>query len=379
MFTLIISFFAFSVFERLTGRKVNFKPKPNYILAFILGILLWYGQLTTTSSNLVSFVTHLPNSFSTLLSSDSISNDIGKLQLQSSNVNTQQNLQNAYTQNQRQIQSFGNNQPIVSSKNYQPELNYSQGFIGFIKGPVSAFAGAALIIIYIGFAYGFEIIGMIPTNKKGSLNDALIALELFALSCIPLVAIILLVPSIAQDYNLSRAYMQLLMVFSPFAAIGFLRILSIFKIKKLEPIILSTFLSLFFIYTSGLAYLVFGGATYLTLDNYGYDYEKFYTTNSDILAARWLNDNDKRNVPVYADEYGQLKLQAYTDLARYRTSLFPSLIDKGSFVYLDRANLIDDTAFITYGNQEIEYKVPLSQLTTSENTIYNVNGDEVLL
>lgn len=378
MFTLIAFYALHAILKLALGKKIDIPNRPSliYPLVFILGIVLWFGQLAPTSSNLTQFITKLPSSFSTILTADSLGNSVTKLQLQSSNVNTQENLNNVF-QKTSQGADFKSLEPIDTAKDYEPQLSFSPTFDNIVKGPLARIGSAAGLAIYIALAYGLEAIGMIVVFLKRSSYKKMLLLEILSLACVPLVALIVLVPAIAVDYNLSRAYMQLLILFSPFAAVALTWIYSFFKLKR-TPIITAALLSVFLLYSSGINAAIFGGQAYVTLGNFGYDYDKFYTTDSEVRAADWLVGNYSSNTPVYTDKYGGLLLQARTGITRYRGELFANVIDKNSYVYLRTANLKRAVAFTTFGNQEIEYTVPLDVLMNAQNTVYT-SGDTNIL
>jgi uncharacterized membrane protein len=132
------------------------------------------------------------------------------------------------------------------------------------------------------------------------------------------------------------------------------------------------------VFSSGLSSLVFGGPAYLTLENFGYDYDKFYTTSSDIHAANWLGNHAVNNLPVYTDTYGHLKLQAYANITRSRTDLFVNIIGKDSYIYLDETNVVRGIAFTTSGDQQIQYTLAKTPLSKNKNTVYSAQGVAVL-
>jgi len=379
MFTLLIFYIVYFLFKKFYKRSTLTVSRPSiyYLLIIILGIMLWFGQITTTSSNLTQFITHLPSTFSTLLSSDSLNNDLSKIQFRNSNTNTLQNLNKNFKQTTKEFSNYYNLSPIPNSQNYQPQLTSSITITPKISGFLAGVSNIVSTTIYIAIAYGLELIGMTIVIIKRKKYKKLLLLDMLAFACIPLVVIILLVPSIAVDYNLSRAYMQLLILFAPFAAIA---LFSLYKIIKFRHAMVATgiILGIFLLYTTGLYNLVFGGSAFINLENFGYDHDKFYTSNAEVYSIKWLQTNYVSKIPVYSDEYGALKIQAYSNINSIRGILYPNLVETNSYVFLDNTNIKEDIAFTNTQNQDIEYAVPLGTLSYSMNTIYVSNNVKIL-
>ena len=143
-----------------------------------------------------------------------------------------------------------------------------------------------------------------------------------------------------------------------------------------RDLIITIFLVVFFLQSSGLINQYLGGVPYLNLNNYGDGYNKYYTLTSEIDAARWLERN-RDAVEIYADEIASLNLSAYANLVDIRYDVFPSTITKSSYIYLSNINVNSAISFVSYNIDFITYKTPIEFISDNKNLIYNNGSSQI--
>jgi uncharacterized membrane protein len=182
-----------------------------------------------------------------------------------------------------------------------------------------------------------------------------------------------ILPVVSQEYNLSRLYMQILILISIPAVFGVM-LLTIFFGKKLRAPILAGFFILNFLYILGFFNQIFGGTASLTLNNFGDDYDRFYTHSAEVYSAKWLAANRDDKIPIFADFLSSLKLKSFAFINGTDEAILPSVITRNSYFYLSYANVIQGRADAIYKNIALTYSYPTEFLTENKNLIYS-NGE----
>ena len=186
-----------------------------------------------------------------------------------------------------------------------------------------------------------------------------------------LLLLLLLLPAALKEYNLERLYFQQLITWAPVGVLGGVACLGwwrsgIWRFYTLGAL----YVAQLWLY-SGVVFALTGGPALITLNNYGEDYDKFVTHDSEIAAARWLGDTHA-NVKIYSGSPGRNQLWAYgqipgTDII---TETLPAVIDRDSYVYLTRLNTAGGRALFQYGNDEYAYTGPQAFLEAHKNLLY---------
>ncbi len=170
----------------------------------------------------------------------------------------------------------------------------------------------------------------------------------------------------ASDYNQERAFLQAMVPLSICMAWLLDQATSwvASKHRRLLPgglvaLGFTAALALFFFTTSGLRGPIVGGGTPTNLADKGEDYERFYVTQNDLAAARWLNRVAPPGDIVSTDRYGALRVLGATGRQQaVLPVLTPETIDRYSWVYADTANFAGGRARGEEGNSVAVYHWP---------------------
>ena len=177
-------------------------------------------------------------------------------------------------------------------------------------------------------------------------------------------------------YNLSRVYLQSLTVLCLPAIIGGLTAFSF--ISKVRKQIVGIIFVLFFLFSTGFIFQLFGGGTtFMHLNNYGDEFDRRYTHESEIASAKWLSLNMQRSALVYADQLANLRLISFGNANGVKYEIFPFTIDKNAYVYLSYTNLNERKAFINYTGDLLSYNYPVNFLNDNKNLLYNNGGSGI--
>ena len=333
------------------------------ILLFMM-TFLWYSQITTGFSNIITFVTK---------SFDSIPNLLDESNQASGQSLTQQlnpfsTSKAAETQYNDYIKSLKTSKDSITPQrsgipNVTPP-RISQSVIdrasllrGFVKD-------LGKVLVALG---GIILIARLVKRKDYNNQNVL------ALSAIILLGIIVALPFISINYDYNRAYQQLLIVIAP------LFVLAFSLVKKIkDPSILIAIFSAFYLLLLSYAYSVpLGGAdTGITFSNNGSNYDADYTHKSDVIAANWLVSNTTSRTPVYADSYANYKINLANNSApneSVNTDLFDYASKPYDYVYTDFANNKYGLSMFTYNGNLLVFKMPNSDLSADKNLVYS-NG-----
>jgi hypothetical protein len=137
-------------------------------------------------------------------------------------------------------------------------------------------------------------------------------------------------------------------------------------------------LAVVLINTSYLLGAVLGGGTSANLTNSGTAFERFYTTTPEFAAAQWLGKFVLPGQLVYADEYGQLRLDEVTDTQHGLVlDLTPMTLDQNAWIYASRTNVINGRAFALYNNHTATYVFPADFLLGNYDLVYTDGSSEV--
>ena len=227
------------------------------------------------------------------------------------------------------------------------------------------------------FAMGFMVlIGIFVLLKRNSaLAKIDVEYKLLCLGSLIIIFLFLAFPATGNYYGLTRIYAQVLVLLAFPAVLGGFFILKIFTDKYRYILLLVILLS--FSYSSGLIFQFFGGDTYISLNNFGKEYDEFYTLDTEVKSAQWLDRNSIPSALVSADMVARLRLSSYTEIDNVDQNLFPALINKGTYVYLSNTNFSRDTAFAMSGVYHISYNMPTQFLSQNKNLVYNNSGSAI--
>jgi uncharacterized membrane protein len=172
-------------------------------------------------------------------------------------------------------------------------------------------------------------------------------------------------------------YLQGLLFFSFLTVLGGCYLFYKFRLDKIGYFILGLTLILFFLSSTGLVSQIIGGNPLLPLNNFGEEYNSFYTTQLDAKSAVWLANKREDNRMIYADEIAGLRLISSAYINDYIFDILPSTIDTRSYVYLSQTNVEKGKVYKRYNIGFLAYDTPIEFLNSNKNLIYNNGGSEV--
>jgi len=390
---ILIIYFLLSQLAKITkfkNLKLHFSLK--YIILMIIFAFLWESQLASTSGNFGYFLTSTITSISKGVSVDMISGGFQRLAFKNLDINNVNNVKINY---QTMTKDYLNKGLVLFSKetykNYKPEPILSENILNSafdnIRSPILLILKIFKLlltdilpiigIIYLLRLYLFRYLRGNKINLLNANKDKGINMLIMCMSTLPLVFMIIFLPFVATQYNLTRLYIQGLIILSSLTIIGGMYLLLKLRMMKFSYTIMASLLVLFFLYSNGFIYQIVGGPPLLILNNFGLEYDRFYITQSDINSAKWLAINKKSNSMLYSDEVSGLRLTSFGHILDYNYDILPSTIDKRAYVYLSFTNVHKSKVYKRYDIDLLEYTTPIEFLNSNKNLVYNNGGSEI--
>jgi uncharacterized membrane protein len=188
--------------------------------------------------------------------------------------------------------------------------------------------------------------------------------------------------TLAADYNSSRLFLQCLFILALLEAALVDMVVTRLKSRSWVELALFGGLSLLllvaFVGNSGLAALVTGGNPPLILYNNGADYAGLYPDAQEKATVQWLAAAVPPQRVIYADYFGQLRLDQFTSL---RTAVFndvtPRTIDQHAWIFASTTNVVDHLTWGATNSGLLEFVFPASFLDEYFNVVYSTGSTEV--
>ncbi len=395
-FTLTyLSILCYKAYEKRHIRKTKtivYHKEKFYLNGMVLAYLLffgfiWYVQVTPTADTLFNFaeksIDNIDNIFNRELQSTEQSvfeqfNLFGK----------QENPPSMEEQAAEIVATFKEQYP--NHNYYDPKTYADYSFEPKISGdPAKEDRAAAAttvtgirqilkalgsLFISIGTTY-YLVAQFLRKNepfKKQNLEHTLMILIAFIL----LVGLLVL-PFISLSYDTGRTYQQMLFVLSPMLLFGLGPLLN----HKRQVLFFTLFIALYFLFLSGTVHHFFGGPeTKLFLANHGYEHDSLYTHQSDIASGEWLYTHYDPDKTIYIDSFSSYKLllsQKIRLQREFNPNIFPEVIQKDDYVYLDYNNFANDQAIKLTKIAPLTYNYPDEFLEDNKNLVYS-NGESVI-
>ncbi|HSW89034.1 MAG TPA: DUF2206 domain-containing protein [Candidatus Saccharimonadales bacterium] len=370
------------LYESIKNFRFNVSLNRN-IQAIPLLILLaftyfWFFQFTQTSGNVVDVfsqtIANFKNTFKHKQQGDETRKSLAVFKL--TNANTVENI-HAYVELQsqkftRSIIPTYNVSPSaiklypVNNIEVKPFVKFSSvnrwfnNFLNIIKliTKVIVFLGPLLLL--------FKYLPKSSDKEFIILNTAGVAL----------VVLVIVHPTLGEAYNLSRVYLQILFI----AALGsVVCILTFFPMigNKIKYLLVGLIFSCMFMLLSGLSAQMIGGFAFMHLNNFGDDYDKFYTHDQEVYSARWLVKNSDKRQFIFTDDVSNLRLLSFANIPYALPVLVPSAMYRNSYVYARYANVIRLRTDADLSGVHLEYTFPMKFLNDNKNLIYNNGGSKI--
>jgi uncharacterized membrane protein len=349
------------------------------LLVTTAGAVIWYGPVTQSASNVSQFVSLTTSHGLNLLPSQASGQNLISSYL---NGNTQTPM--SASQYQHQVaQQYAAQEKFVTPLPDANAAKYALRDTTVPEPPVHLSSVHSLLsLVELVAGQLAELLGAI-----GAIVLALrrktpaVARQLALLSAGTLLALgaIRLSGTIASAYNQQRAFLQ------AFAVLGITMAWTLqglaARLRRwhaLVPIATAAVVAVLFAEMSGLTGAVLGGGTATNLANSGEDYDRYDTTVPEIASAQWLGQQVQPDELVYADRYGELRLNTETPISHgLLNDITPQTLDQNAWVYASRANLVDGQARQLFDNHAVTYAFPLGFLDANFNTVYANGSSEV--
>jgi len=359
-----------------------FRDIPRVTAAFVValvattaGAVVWYGPVTQSASNVSQFVSLTSSQGFDLLPGGSSGGN-----LISSYLNG--NTQTAMTVSQYQklvAQQYAAQDQFVHPLPDASEAKYDLRPSTVPEPPVRVSILSTLLNLLesVGAELAELLAAIAAIALASRKRTPPVARQLALLGAGTLLALgaIRLSGTIASSYNQQRAFVQAFAVLAITMA-WLLQALTT-RLRRwpwATTVVAAGALGVLFIQMSGLAGAVLGGGADTNLATSGEDYERYGTTVQETASAQWLGEQVQSGQLVYADRYGELRIDAETGIRRgLLNDITPETLDQNAWVYATQANIIDGRARQLFDNHTVTYQFPLGFLDANFNVVY-VNG-----
>ena len=227
----------------------------------------------------------------------------------------------------------------------------------------------------------FLAIGLVRLFLAGRREGRLVGGQFFWLpvGITGMIVVITVVPSIAADYGVLRAFQQGLVFFGPVIVIGSMTVFAPIGKKRARIAACAVCLGIF-LYTSTIVPQILGNNLgELNLNNSGNYYDLYYTTPQEANAIAWLGAQP--NVLNYP-------IQASPDARRWEPTdpssivgervidEYPTLVYQNGWVILGKTVTKSGVSFSLEPNSAaiVEYKYPTELLHNYKNLVYTNGG-----
>lgn len=351
-----------------------------FVATLFIGTFAWNTVITHTSGNLSAFtkksvseaqvkptVTEVPKKSSGLLNQFSLGSDSGEddaAAIRSYAAVTRNTLTSSAIGVHYNPSTYAAYDPVTDQKTSLPaNLDRSSTSALYIAGEIGK--KAVKVSILVG------IIWLVLSYRRVRSVDRDIVVLILAAAAILAAALVL--PVVSVEYDVLRAYQQLLAILVIPAIIG--AIVLTRPLRRFATVALTTVFLTYFAFVTPLApQLIGSGDSHLQLNNAGLYYNLYYTHRGEVLAGGWINDRANPDVPTYADWYATKRLTAFSTRTIYiHDNVLPHNITRDSYVLVDYTNLKTKTAYVFYNGHETNYAFPTEFLDVQKDTIYS-NG-----
>jgi hypothetical protein len=173
--------------------------------------------------------------------------------------------------------------------------------------------------------------------------------------------LIVVVPNLSVDYGVLRAFQQTMLVVAPVMATGIWFALRKRVLVALLPVALLVVLA--------------GTQERIGLANAGSYYDRFFASDSEMGGLAWLgrvDHADRDNVRIIASRNVNVRLLALSEnRAPVADRLFPTLLSRDGYVFVDGQVLDQGESTIFYTGDLLTYDYPLDALDRHLDLLYD--------
>ena len=238
--------------------------------------------------------------------------------------------------------------------------------------------------IFAYFTQGLIVLGTVALLLKRTPSRVEREYFIFSLMSMAVLALLIIVPGLANTLNMTRFYHILLFFLAPLCVIGadfVVRLLFKRKRELVVSVLLLTVLVPYFLFQTEFVFEVTGSESWsiplsgyrmsslLLYGHYG------YSEACGVNGARWLSKNTPRYLEVYADEHALANILRTYGYVFGGTSLSnTSIVEGNSIVYLSKLNVVYGK--ITFG-KFLWNTSELAPVFNDLNVIYANGGSEI--
>jgi uncharacterized membrane protein len=200
---------------------------------------------------------------------------------------------------------------------------------------------------------------------------------LLSLVAIFVYIVFLVLPYITLSYDLNRLDQQLLIVAGPTILIGVTFLERINRRVAKKHVFIGLYCILFLIFSSGIVQQYYGGQNVsLRYNNSGLNYAKYYTVQSDVVSAMWLQGHVEKDRSLSADYFSTNRLSLYLDphsIDKVNTNVLLAIFQPKTYIYISSVNNEQGVALNPYKGKTLVYLLPIGMINQNKNQIYS-NG-----
>lgn len=237
-----------------------------------------------------------------------------------------------------------------------------------------------ILAVFMATGVGFKTVGLLKNQKKRGFNEMIF--YMFGIVNMLFLAILFLIPVVSRTITTTRVYHIILLFSSPFAVIGFQRIISKLGWRRDLHGVMAAFIIAFLILNSG----VLASLTKSVYDDtsiafqYNADWPKF--NEGDVYAAKWVSAhwNVTKVRTLYGDVYGWVLPGGFKWPYCSQLPSNPNKIKYSSYIFFRTWNIRTRTILMGGGRLTGGRYCPVSILRGYLNDlIYNDDKSEVFL
>lgn len=331
------------------------------ILFAIITTYTWGALITQTSPNIERTITRAVNA---IKSSDTIRSSTTRFSILGTKQQTPQEILKDYAGEQI-------NDIEYVKKDFKPLTQLGKSMESFINVEntnslvQSSIARIYQVLVIFGVVIMFIRNIAIKKNRQITMNNA----YLVAIACGSVILLVMLtiLPYVSVSYDVSRLFMQTLVITAiPIVIAGEF----IFKITRNATYATAILFTFVFLFISGFIPQLTGGYDpKISLANSGTYYNFFYEHTPDKVSSRWLADNRDESIKVFLDTDASTKLPIYVSagLLHQDTS--------SGYIFESYRNTTAGVYRVFPNGELIEYSDV--RVTTNRSLIYNNQGSTV--
>ena len=195
-----------------------------------------------------------------------------------------------------------------------------------------------------------------------------------SLGSVAALGLIVLVPNLSVDYGVLRAFQQTMLVVAPVMAAGLWVLLRPLG-RRLGVLVVVVPVALLLVLSGTLPALLGGNQPRIANSNSGTYYDRFYTSDSENQAISWLATVDGASgwrSKIISNRNVTVKMLAEShNAAPVADRLYPTLLTKDAFVYVDRQILEKGRSTLFTTGDLINYRYPTQDLDQRLDLVYS--------